>query len=133
LSAAEAAAVPEGSRVEIERRFANARTRATTTGVVLKAGPEGLALANCVVEGHSMHGVPIANKLPYISRLFKNTGIGRTVVPVQWVALHEMSAVRVLEPPPPDFVAPPIETSNSPPRGVDFDYDVAFPGEAPRE
>ncbi len=28
-------------------------------------------------EGRTMAGVPILNKLPYISRLFKNTGIGR--------------------------------------------------------
>jgi hypothetical protein len=114
------------------RRFANPESRATMTGVVLKAGPEGLALANCVLEGRSIHGTPILNKLPYIGRQFKNTGVGRTVVPVQWVPLHEMSTVRVLEPPPADFVAPRIETANSLPRGVDFDYATAFPGEAPR-
>ncbi len=28
-------------------------------------------------EGRSMSGVPILNKIPYISRLFKNTGVGR--------------------------------------------------------
>lgn len=28
-------------------------------------------------EGRNMDGVPILNKLPYISRLFKNTGVGR--------------------------------------------------------
>ena len=28
-------------------------------------------------EGRNMAGVPILNKLPYISRLFKNTGVGR--------------------------------------------------------
>ena len=28
-------------------------------------------------EGRTMAGVPILNKLPYISRLFKNTGVGR--------------------------------------------------------
>ncbi|HEY3963596.1 MAG TPA: hypothetical protein VGM05_03500, partial [Planctomycetaceae bacterium] len=28
-------------------------------------------------EGRSMAGVPILNKIPYISRLFKNTGVGR--------------------------------------------------------
>src|SRR5207248_5540497 len=28
-------------------------------------------------EGRNMAGVPILNKIPYISRLFKNTGVGR--------------------------------------------------------
>ena len=28
-------------------------------------------------ESRNMSGVPILNKLPYISRLFKNTGVGR--------------------------------------------------------
>ena len=28
-------------------------------------------------EGRTMAGVPILNKIPYISRLFKNTGVGR--------------------------------------------------------
>ena len=28
-------------------------------------------------EGRNMAGVPILNKIPYISRLFKNSGVGR--------------------------------------------------------
>jgi hypothetical protein len=28
-------------------------------------------------EGRTMNGVPILNKIPYVSRLFKNTGVGR--------------------------------------------------------
>ena len=28
-------------------------------------------------EGRNMDGVPILNKIPYVSRLFKNTGVGR--------------------------------------------------------
>jgi Flp pilus assembly secretin CpaC len=28
-------------------------------------------------EGRTMAGVPILNKIPYVSRLFKNTGVGR--------------------------------------------------------
>ena len=28
-------------------------------------------------EGRTMSGVPILNKIPYISRLFKNSGVGR--------------------------------------------------------
>ena len=28
-------------------------------------------------EGRKMAGVPILNKIPYVSRLFKNSGVGR--------------------------------------------------------
>jgi hypothetical protein len=40
-------------------------------GTVLLGGVKRLR------EGRSMAGVPILNKIPYISRLFKNTGVGR--------------------------------------------------------
>jgi len=125
LSAEDAAAVPAGSRVEIERRFATAETCATTTGVVLKASPEGIALVNCTVQGTLIHGAPLVNKLPYVSRLFKNTGVGRQAVPVLWVPLDEISAVSVVEPAPADYVAPQIEieTANTVHQGVDFDFE----------
>ena len=40
-------------------------------GTVLLGGVKSLS------EGRNMAGVPILNKLPYISRLFKNSGVGR--------------------------------------------------------
>jgi type II secretory pathway component GspD/PulD (secretin) len=40
-------------------------------GTVLLGGVKTLR------EGRNMQGVPILNKIPYISRLFKNTGVGR--------------------------------------------------------
>ncbi|WLD10944.1 hypothetical protein [Planctellipticum variicoloris] len=40
-------------------------------GTVLLGGVKRLR------EGRNMSGVPILNKIPYISRLFKNTGVGR--------------------------------------------------------
>ncbi|HTI49454.1 MAG TPA: hypothetical protein VL475_00830, partial [Planctomycetaceae bacterium] len=40
-------------------------------GTVLLGGVKRLR------EGRTMAGVPILNKIPYISRLFKNTGVGR--------------------------------------------------------
>jgi hypothetical protein len=94
---------------------------------VLKASAEGIALANCTVQGTSVHGVPIVNKTPYVSRLFKNTGIGTESLPVLWVPLAEISDVKVLEQPPKDFVAPTIEisTANTQPVGVDIDFNAA--------
>ena len=40
-------------------------------GTVLLGGVKRLS------ESRNMAGVPILNKIPYISRLFKNTGVGR--------------------------------------------------------
>ncbi len=40
-------------------------------GTVLLGGVKRLR------EGRNMAGVPILNKIPYISRLFKNSGVGR--------------------------------------------------------
>lgn len=131
VSAEEAAAVPEGAMVEIEGGCISGASRAKTTGTVLKAGPEGIALANCVREGHSMTGTPILNKVPYVSRLYKNTGVGWEAVPVLWVPREAMSAVRVIEPPSPDDVAPAIEieTAMSAPLGVDFDFEPPVDGQ----
>jgi len=130
LPAVDAAAVPEGARVEIVRCFPNSDPRPTIFGVVLKASPQGLALANCTVIGTSMQGTPILNKVPYTSRLFKTTGTGPQSVPVLWVPLQDISSVRVVEPPPADYVASSIEISTTePPRiGVDFDYETAEAG-----
>ncbi|MFO1092209.1 MAG: hypothetical protein U0992_02705 [Planctomycetaceae bacterium] len=111
FSAERTGQVPEGARVEIERRYASADTRATTTGVVLKASPEGLALANCTTAGKSATGVPIASKVPYVSRLFKNTGIAHEEMPVLWVPVDQISSVKVLAPKPDGFVAPNIEVA----------------------
>ncbi|MDB5388510.1 MAG: type and secretion system protein, partial [Planctomycetaceae bacterium] len=45
------------------------------------SGPDGgtvlLGGIKRLKEGRNMQGVPILNKLPYISRLFKNSGVGR--------------------------------------------------------
>ncbi|HCS55046.1 MAG TPA: hypothetical protein DIW81_26255, partial [Planctomycetaceae bacterium] len=40
-------------------------------GTVLLGGVKRLR------EGRNMAGVPILNKIPYVSRLFKNSGVGR--------------------------------------------------------
>lgn len=113
FSAERTGQVPEGARVEIERRYASADTRAKTTGVVLKSSPEGLALANCMTEGRATTGVPLASKLPFTGRLFKNTGIAKEEMPVLWVPTTEISSVRVLKPSPEGFVAPTIEIASA--------------------
>ena len=49
----------------------------TTTVSVPDGGTVLLGGVKRLREGRNMAGVPILNKIPYLSRLFKNTGIGR--------------------------------------------------------
>ena len=49
----------------------------TTTVSVPDGGTVLLGGVKCLKEGRNMAGVPILNKIPYISRLFKNSGVGR--------------------------------------------------------
>ncbi len=52
----------------------------TTTVSVPDGGTVLLGGVKKLREGRNMAGVPILNKIPYISRLFKNTGVGRETV-----------------------------------------------------
>ena len=49
----------------------------TTTVSVPDGGTVLLGGVKRLKEGRNMAGVPILNKIPYISRLFKNSGVGR--------------------------------------------------------
>jgi len=49
----------------------------TTTVTVPDGGTVLLGGIKRLKEGRNMTGVPILNKIPYISRLFKNSGVGR--------------------------------------------------------
>jgi len=65
-----------GTQITIQRPIFEIVSVATTVsvpdgGTVLLGGIKRLR------EGRTMAGVPILNKIPYISRLFKNTGVGR--------------------------------------------------------
>jgi hypothetical protein len=68
--------VGAGQQITIQRPIFEIISVASTVsvpdgGTVLLGGIKRLR------EGRTMAGVPILNKLPYISRLFKNTGVGR--------------------------------------------------------
>ena len=54
-----------------EQVFVQTTVQVPDGGTVLLGGVKLLR------EGRNMAGVPILNKIPYISRLFKNTGVGR--------------------------------------------------------
>lgn len=61
----------------------------TTGGIVLTEAEE-------LIEARSETTVPIVRKVPYTSRLFKNTGVGRDVRPVGTVTIPagEIASVR---------------------------------------
>lgn len=140
----QAAALPEGARVELmeirdERGLVTDETHVTKrVGTVLKASPDGVALINCVVEFRNSRGNNAAERIPYLGRLVRNTGVGMEAVPVVWVPLAEMGNVRIVEPPPADHVPLTLEIDTAPPRplyeaiGVDFDFNTAAVSVSPQ-
>ena len=54
-----------------------AQTTVLTTVAVPDGGTVLLGGVKRLSESRNMAGVPILNKIPYLSRLFKNTGVGR--------------------------------------------------------
>ncbi len=54
-------------------------TTVNTTVNIPDGGSVGLGGIDSVSEGRTERGVPILSKVPYLNRLFKNTGIGREV------------------------------------------------------
>lgn len=132
----QAAALPEGARVELmeirdESGLVTDETHVTKrVGTVLKASPDGVALINCVVEFRNSRGNNAAERIPYLGRLVRNTGVGMEAVPVVWVPLAQMGNVRIVEPPPADHVPLAVAIDTRPPRpqyemvGVDFDFNT---------
>ncbi len=121
------AAVPEGAEVEVMHCVNDSCTR--TTGTVLKVSPAGIALMNCHVRSSHVTGTPILSKTPWISRMFKNTGVGQERVPVVWVPVHRMNTLRVLQAPPEGYVSPALAIDMTsgpediPHIGIDFDFN----------
>lgn len=132
----EAAALPEGARIQLSSEwtvdgFASDQSHRTNrVGTILKASPEGVALVNCMVEQRSSVESPILRKLPHLSRLYRNTGVGRSTIPVVWVPVEEMGHVQVLEDPPADYISPGLRIDTTRDDfferiGVDFDFNVS--------
>jgi len=119
---ADAAALPLGSRVEIKSNLYHGST--TTWGTVLHTSPQGVALINSERMSWQTSGTPILRKTPYVSRLFKNTGIGRHSIPVVWISIREMSSATVIEPPAPNYVPPQLDIHTiDEPQGIGIDID----------
>ena len=128
IAPTEVAVLKPGSSVQILSETTNSRI--AYQGTVLHASPDGVALINCLKSGRYEHpGIPIVQGIPYVNRLFKNSGVGQHPVPVQWVSIREMTSVEEIAPPPPGYVAPQLDinTNDQPVYeriGVDFNFNV---------
>ncbi len=123
----EVAALPPGSKVEILWQYDTSRTR--TVGEVLHASPQGVALINARIEARHESGTPVMSRVPYVNRLFKNTGVGVQAVPVQWVSILQMTTATVITPPPEGYVAPQLAIDTQEGLmferiGLDFDFPI---------
>lgn len=130
----EVGAVSPGSKVEILWEHDGYRTR--TVGEVLHASPQGIALMNARIEHRDEHAAPVMNKVPYVSRLFKNTSVGIQAVPVHWVPILNMTSTSVLAPPPEGYVAPQLAIDTTAGVqferiGIDFDFNTGDVFESP--
>lgn len=126
-SSAELAALTPGSRVRLSHHSENLELR--VEGEVLHASPEGVALMNVTRRASSQQATPILHKVPHVSRLFKNTGVGVEQVPVYWMPNYLISATEVVAPPPEGYVAPQLDinTQSGPVFeriGIDFDFNT---------
>lgn len=127
ITPTEVAALPPGSKVEILWEYSHYRT--WTVGEVLHASPQGVALMNARIEHRQEQGTPVLSKVPYVNRLFKNTGVGIQAVPVHWVPILHMSGATVLTPPPEGYIAPQLAINTNDGVeferiGIDFDFNM---------
>lgn len=101
--------LPPGSRVTLRgcgSHSGSSETRTETTGTVLHASRDGVALMNVQVQSRQMTATPVLSKTPYVNRLFKNTGVGLDSVPVLWVEADEIAEATVIAPPDPNAPVP---------------------------
>ena len=99
-------------------------TRVAGTVKVVTADHVVLQDVMMIREGRSQNGVPVVSKVPYFSRYFKNTGVGRasTAVPGE-LAIELSSILHAGELSEFEFDA--MQKNRQPQRiGVDFDFNV---------
>jgi hypothetical protein len=126
--AAEIAALPPGATVGVIR-YPQAETLQSITGIVLQAGPQGVALMNCRCVSQDAHKTPGLSDVPGLGRLSKQTSPGKELIPVLWLPTAEIESAVVLEPPPENFT-PQSQNINlahgfvAEQRGVDYDFSI---------
>ena len=93
------AVLPPGSRVRIGLHSTSATSHplpggdGVIEGTVLVASPEGVALKNCL----------------HHTRLSPFSGNGTAFIPVQWVAIEQVTSTRVMSLPPSDYASPQLD------------------------
>ena len=104
----EVVALPPGGEIQVSFDSPDGRVRRRTTGTVLKATPEGVALFNCIVERRHERGPAGAHYVPFARQMLVQTVVGRGRYPVLWIPISEMGEVKVLAAPPEGYVSPDI-------------------------
>ncbi|RLS39545.1 MAG: hypothetical protein DWH78_04875 [Planctomycetota bacterium] len=92
-------------------------------GTIVSVDEDALVLNNAVklTEGRMM-GTPIVSKIPYISRLFKNSGTGREAISIPGEVSIVRSEIQGISQLTSEDLAGLHQTSDSMKMGVDFDY-----------
>jgi len=95
-------------------------------GTIVSVDEDVLVLKNAVklTEGRTMTGTPIASKIPYVSRLFKNSGVGRTTISIPGEVSIVRTKIQGIGNLTADDLAGLHQTSDSMKMGVDFDYQA---------
>ncbi len=101
------------------------RSIAQVAGTIVSVDEDALVLNNAVklTEGRMM-GTPIVSKIPYISRLFKNSGTGREAISIPGEVSIVRSEIQGIGNLTADDLAGLHQTSDSMKMGVDFDYQA---------
>lgn len=94
-------------------------------GTIVSVDEDALVLKNSVklTEGRTM-GTPIVSKIPYVSRFFKNSGVGRTAISIPGEVSIVRTKIQGIGNLTADDLAGLHQTSDSMKMGVDFDYQA---------
>jgi hypothetical protein len=92
-------------------------------GTIVSVDENVLVLNNAVklTEGR-MTGAPIVSNIPYVSRFFKNSGVGREAISIPGEVSIVRSEIQGISNLTADDLAGLHKTSDSMKMGVDFDY-----------
>lgn len=92
-------------------------------GTIISVDENVLVLNNAVklTEGRTATGTPVVSKLPYVSRLFKNSGMGRDAIAIPGEVSISRSEIQVIDALSSEDLAALQQHADSARIGVDFD------------
>jgi hypothetical protein len=82
----------------VERIAWNRRAEGLFWGTVKSRSEEQITLTNVATTGRREHAVPVFSRIPYVNRLFKNVGIGRSQLAEDDVVIRikDISSARII-------------------------------------